>query len=254
MKQGIDISIVVVQISDTVYPMYKAYIEPDLKTAQLKIYNTFNPFSGFMDPTYILKSAQRVSKDTIHSLLKVTFTPDAANFRFCKFVLCQSAIRAHLVGLSADTKQARALIVQRKVRNQIYALQSWRSVQCPPPCLQCPPPCVQCVHHLACSAHHLACSVHCLACSVHHFCAVSTTFCAVSTTFCAVSTTFCAVCTAVCTVSTACSPCFSDQAALLWLRLHTTSVCTAKTRQEIVPLNPLWWLLFFATCSHLKVW
>lgn len=51
--------------------MYKAYIEPDLKTAHLKIYNTFNPFSGFMDPTYILKSAQRVSKETIHSLLKV---------------------------------------------------------------------------------------------------------------------------------------------------------------------------------------
>ena len=59
------------QISDTVYPMYKAYIEPDLKTAHLKIYNTFNPFSGFMDPTYILKSAQRVSKDVIHSLLQV---------------------------------------------------------------------------------------------------------------------------------------------------------------------------------------
>ena len=59
------------QISDTVYPMYKAYIEPDLKTAHLKIYNTFNPFSGFMDPTYILKSAKRVSKEVIHSLLKV---------------------------------------------------------------------------------------------------------------------------------------------------------------------------------------
>ena len=59
------------QISDTVYPMYKAYIEPDLKTAHLKIYNTFNPFSGFMDHTYILKSDRRVSKDTIHALLKV---------------------------------------------------------------------------------------------------------------------------------------------------------------------------------------
>lgn len=51
--------------------MYKAYIEPDLKTAHLKIYNTFNPFSGFMDPTYILKSAKKVSKEVIHSLLKV---------------------------------------------------------------------------------------------------------------------------------------------------------------------------------------
>ena len=63
-----------VQISDTVYPMYKAYIEPDLKTAHLKIYNTFNPFSGFMDPTYILKSAQKVSREVINSLLKVQFS------------------------------------------------------------------------------------------------------------------------------------------------------------------------------------
>jgi hypothetical protein len=35
--------------------MYKAFIEPDLKTAQIKILNKFNPFSGFQNPTYILK-------------------------------------------------------------------------------------------------------------------------------------------------------------------------------------------------------
>lgn len=35
--------------------MYKAYIEPDLKTAHIKIINKFNPFSGFQSPTYILK-------------------------------------------------------------------------------------------------------------------------------------------------------------------------------------------------------
>jgi len=35
--------------------MYKAYIEPDLQTAHLKIINKFNPFSGFQNPTYILK-------------------------------------------------------------------------------------------------------------------------------------------------------------------------------------------------------
>ena len=34
------------QITDTVYPMYKAFIEPDLKLAQLRIYNSFNPFAG----------------------------------------------------------------------------------------------------------------------------------------------------------------------------------------------------------------
>lgn len=59
------------QITDTVYPMYKAFIEPDLATAHLKIYNTFNPFSGFMAPTYILKSAKSVSVDAIKSVLKV---------------------------------------------------------------------------------------------------------------------------------------------------------------------------------------
>ena len=35
--------------------MYKAFIEPDLQTAHLKIINKFNPFSGFQNPTYILK-------------------------------------------------------------------------------------------------------------------------------------------------------------------------------------------------------
>ena len=59
------------QISDTVYPMYKAYIEPDLKTAHLRIYNTFNPFSGFMAPTYILKSAKPVALEAIPAVLKV---------------------------------------------------------------------------------------------------------------------------------------------------------------------------------------
>ncbi|KAF4357804.1 hypothetical protein F8388_024415 [Cannabis sativa] len=43
------------QISETVYPMYKAFIEPDLQTAHIKITNKFNPFTGFQSPTYILK-------------------------------------------------------------------------------------------------------------------------------------------------------------------------------------------------------
>ncbi len=60
------------QITDTVYPMYKAFIEPDLNTAHLKIYNTFNPFSGFMAPTYILKSAKTVMPEAIKAVLKVS--------------------------------------------------------------------------------------------------------------------------------------------------------------------------------------
>lgn len=35
--------------------MYKAFIEPDLQTAHIKITNKFNPFTGFQTPTYILK-------------------------------------------------------------------------------------------------------------------------------------------------------------------------------------------------------
>lgn len=72
------------QISDTVYPMYKAYIEPDLKTAHLRIYNTFNPFAGFMHATYILKSDQAVSQEVIRACLKVsipTYTPHNALVR-----------------------------------------------------------------------------------------------------------------------------------------------------------------------------
>lgn len=51
--------------------MYKAFIEPDLKAAHLRIYNTFNPFSGFMSPTYILKSARRVSKAAVEAVMQV---------------------------------------------------------------------------------------------------------------------------------------------------------------------------------------
>jgi hypothetical protein len=47
---------IISQISETVYPMYKAFIEPDLQTAHLQIQNKFNPFSGFANPTYILKA------------------------------------------------------------------------------------------------------------------------------------------------------------------------------------------------------
>lgn len=47
---------IIQQITDTVFPMYKAFIEPDLRGAQLRIHNSFNPFTGFMNATYILKA------------------------------------------------------------------------------------------------------------------------------------------------------------------------------------------------------
>ncbi|GER46000.1 uridine kinase [Striga asiatica] len=57
------------QISETVYPMYKAFIEPDLQTAHIKIINKFNPFTGFQNPTYILKSTRIVTTDQIKAVL-----------------------------------------------------------------------------------------------------------------------------------------------------------------------------------------
>ncbi|KAB1212804.1 Uridine-cytidine kinase C [Morella rubra] len=57
------------QISETVYPMYKAFIEPDLQTAHIRIINKFNPFSGFQNPTYILKSTKAVTVDQIKAIL-----------------------------------------------------------------------------------------------------------------------------------------------------------------------------------------
>ncbi|KAL9680858.1 hypothetical protein QQ045_012638 [Rhodiola kirilowii] len=57
------------QISETVYPMYKAFIEPDLQTAHIKIINKFNPVTGFQSPTYILKSTKNVTEDQIKSVV-----------------------------------------------------------------------------------------------------------------------------------------------------------------------------------------
>lgn len=63
---------IIQQISETVYPMYKAFIEPDLQTAHIKIVNKFNPFTGFQSPTYILKSSKPVTVDQI----KAVFSED----------------------------------------------------------------------------------------------------------------------------------------------------------------------------------
>ncbi|GLU04840.1 hypothetical protein SLE2022_219690 [Rubroshorea leprosula] len=62
------------QISETVYPMYKAFIEPDLQTAHIKIINKFNPFAGFQSPTYILKSARKVTEEQIKNVISEKHT------------------------------------------------------------------------------------------------------------------------------------------------------------------------------------
>ncbi|XP_076895727.1 inorganic pyrophosphatase TTM2-like [Bidens hawaiensis] len=65
---------IIYQISETVYPMYKAFIEPDLKTAHIKIVNKFNPFTGFQSPTYILKSPRNLTVDQVKSVMSDEYT------------------------------------------------------------------------------------------------------------------------------------------------------------------------------------
>ncbi|KAJ1691425.1 hypothetical protein LUZ63_015580 [Rhynchospora breviuscula] len=60
---------IIQQISETVYPMYKAFIEPDLQTAHIRIVNKFNPFSGFQNPTYILKSPRHITAEQIKAVM-----------------------------------------------------------------------------------------------------------------------------------------------------------------------------------------
>ncbi|EPS73390.1 hypothetical protein M569_01362 [Genlisea aurea] len=60
---------IIQQISETVYPMYKAFIEPDLQTAHIKIRNKFNPFTGFQSPTYVLKSSRNLTAEEIRCVM-----------------------------------------------------------------------------------------------------------------------------------------------------------------------------------------
>lgn len=46
-------------------------LHPLTQGAHLRVYNTFNPFSGFMSPTYILKSAKPVAQGEVAKVLKV---------------------------------------------------------------------------------------------------------------------------------------------------------------------------------------
>eukprot|EP00250_Pteridium_aquilinum_P020162 c24728_g1_i4 orf=666-2147(+) len=73
-RAGQDPEEIIHQISETVYPMYKAFIEPDLETAHIKIINKFNPFSGFQSPTYILKSTRTVTEEQIRQVLSSNHT------------------------------------------------------------------------------------------------------------------------------------------------------------------------------------
>lgn len=51
------------QISETVFPCYKTYIEPDLRTAAVRIRNSYNPLAGLLASTsYTVKATAPVAK------------------------------------------------------------------------------------------------------------------------------------------------------------------------------------------------
>ena len=86
--------------------MYKAFIEPDLDKAHLRISNTFNPFSGFMDATYILKSAKHVTVQDIQAAVPVGAQPLHRNLAEVKPGCLQAAGKHLLVPCSREGRRA----------------------------------------------------------------------------------------------------------------------------------------------------
>jgi uridine kinase len=78
-RSGQEPEAIINQISETVFPMYKAFIEPDLQAAQLRIVNRFNPFHGFHNPTFILKSDRQVTEEQIRSCLSNNVSVEVAD-------------------------------------------------------------------------------------------------------------------------------------------------------------------------------
>jgi len=44
------------QVTSTLFPMFKAFIEPDLEQAMIKINSTYNPMANLLEPTYVCKA------------------------------------------------------------------------------------------------------------------------------------------------------------------------------------------------------
>ncbi|KAJ0863698.1 putative uridine kinase [Helianthus annuus] len=59
---------IIYQISETVYPMYKAFIEPDLKTAHIRIVNKLTP-SRIPESDLYSKSSRNLTVDQVRSVM-----------------------------------------------------------------------------------------------------------------------------------------------------------------------------------------
>ncbi|KAF2072413.1 hypothetical protein CYY_006270 [Polysphondylium violaceum] len=53
---------VLLQITNVVFPMFKAFVEPDLDQAKIKIHSTFNPMSQVVEPTFVCKAKYEPNK------------------------------------------------------------------------------------------------------------------------------------------------------------------------------------------------
>eukprot|EP00003_Mantamonas_plastica_P025224 TRINITY_DN4894_c0_g1_i12.p1 TRINITY_DN4894_c0_g1~~TRINITY_DN4894_c0_g1_i12.p1 ORF type:complete len:390 (-),score=146.83 TRINITY_DN4894_c0_g1_i12:995-2164(-) len=59
----------IAQMADTVFPMYKTFIEPDLMLAEIKVTNKFDPLASLHNPLFILKTSQTVDEQSVLDLL-----------------------------------------------------------------------------------------------------------------------------------------------------------------------------------------
>jgi adenylate cyclase class IV len=64
-RVGQNPSELICSIAETVFPMYKIFIEPDLNFTSIKINNTYNPFQDIQDPLYILNIKKILTIDQI---------------------------------------------------------------------------------------------------------------------------------------------------------------------------------------------
>lgn len=68
-------------MSNVLFPVYKAFIEPDMANAKLRIHSTYNPIAALTDPTYVCKVplARRVRG---HGSVCGTMFPDVLRVAF----------------------------------------------------------------------------------------------------------------------------------------------------------------------------
>ncbi|KAJ6356989.1 hypothetical protein OIU78_004980 [Salix suchowensis] len=73
------------RISETVYPMYKAFIEPDLQTAHIKIINKFNPLLWIPKSNLYIKVSKK-DPETCQSYLRMRNKDGKYNLMFEEWV------------------------------------------------------------------------------------------------------------------------------------------------------------------------